>query len=52
MPARLTACYGNLLTGYANLTALRTACSSWNGQPPDFLILHSLPLYAHSGEGA
>jgi hypothetical protein len=43
MPARLTACYGILLTGYCHLTALRTVCSSWNRQPPDFLILRSLP---------
>ncbi len=52
MPARVIACYGNLLTGFANLIALRTARSSSNRQPPDFLMLRSLPLYAHSGEGA
>ena len=52
MPARLTACYGNLPTGFSDLKALRTARSSSNRQPPDFLMLRSLPLYAHTGEGA
>jgi hypothetical protein len=52
MPARLTACYGNLLTRHANLTATRTTRSLRNIRPPDFLILLSLPLYAQFAEGA
>jgi hypothetical protein len=52
MPARLTACYGNFPTGFSDLKALRTARSSSNRQLPDILILRSLPLYAHTGEGA
>jgi hypothetical protein len=47
MPARLTACYGNFPTGFSDLKALRTARSSSNRQPPDFLMLRSLPLYVH-----
>jgi len=46
MPARSTAYYYSLLTGHANLAAIRTAYPFLSFRQPDFLILRiPIPQY-------